>query len=79
MFSEDLLIDEGLFQDGEMSEKKALFRHIANKYRKPTIPQLNNKGLAASKMNVLYYHAQKCEALVILLQKTYCMQKSGYF
>ena len=46
--------------------------HIAHKFRRPTILQLNIKGLTASKMNVLYYLALQSEALVILLQKTHC-------
>ena len=46
--------------------------HIANKFRRPTILQLNIKGLTASKMNVLHYLAMQSEALVILLQETHC-------
>ena len=46
--------------------------HIANKFRRPTIPQLNIEGLTADKMNVLHYLAMQSEALVILLQETHC-------
>ena len=45
---------------------------IANKFRRPTILQLNIKGLTASKMNVLHHLAMQSEALVILLQETHC-------
>ena len=46
--------------------------HIANKFRRPTILQLNIKGLTASKRNVLHHIAMQSEALVILLQETHC-------
>ena len=46
--------------------------HIANKFQRPTILQLNIEGLTASKMNVLHYLALQSEALVILLQETHC-------
>ena len=46
--------------------------HIANKFRRPTILQLNIEGLTASKMNVLHHLAMQFEALVILLQETHC-------
>ena len=48
--------------------------HIANKFRKPTILQLNIEGLTASnsKMNVLHHLALQSETLVILLQETHC-------
>ena len=46
--------------------------HIANKFRRPAILQLNIKGLTASKMNVLHHLAMQSEALVILLQETHC-------
>ena len=46
--------------------------HIANKFRRPTILQLNIKRLTASKMNVLHHFAMQSETLVILLQKTHC-------
>ena len=45
--------------------------HIANKFRRPTILQLNIEGLTASKMNVLHHLAMQSEALVILLQETH--------
>ena len=52
---------------------KLLFsRHIADKFRRPTILQLNIEGLTASKMNVLHHLAMQSEALVILLQETHC-------
>ena len=46
--------------------------HIANKFRRPTIFQLNIGGLTASKMNVLHHLAMQSEVLVILLQETHC-------
>ena len=46
--------------------------NIANKSRRPTVPQLNIKGPNTSKMNVFYYLALQFEALVILLQDTHC-------
>ena len=46
--------------------------HIANKFRRPTILQLNIEGLTASKMNVLHHLAMQSKALVILLQETHC-------
>ena len=46
--------------------------HIANKFRTPTIFQLNIEGLTASKMNVLHHLAMQSEVLVILLRETHC-------
>ena len=46
--------------------------NIANKFRRPTILQLNIECLTASKMNVLHHLAMQSEALVILLQETHC-------
>ena len=46
--------------------------HIANKFRRPTILQLNIVGLTASKMNVLHHLAMQSETLVILLQEAHC-------
>ena len=52
---------------------KLLFSgHIANKFRRPTILQLNIENLTASKMNILHHLAMQSEALVILLQETHC-------
>ena len=52
---------------------KLLFSgHIANKFRRPTILQLNIESLTASKINVLHHLAMQSEALVILLQETHC-------
>ena len=45
---------------------------IINKFRSPTILQLNIEGLTASKMSVLYHLAAQFEALVILLQESHC-------
>ena len=45
---------------------------IVNKFRRPAILQLNIEGLTASKISVLYHLAAQREALVILVQKTYC-------
>ena len=56
-----------------MSGKKCPFSgHVASKFRKPTILQLNIEDLPSSKMNALHYLALKFEALVILLQETHC-------
>ena len=63
MYSEDLRI----------RNKLPFLGHIANKSRRPTIPQLNIKGPTASKMNVFYYLALQFEALVLLLQDTHCI------
>ena len=57
---------------GNAWKKLSFLGHIANKFRRPTILQLNIKGLTASKMNVLHHLAMQSEALVILLQKTHC-------
>ena len=46
--------------------------HIANKFRIPTILQLNIEGLTASKIKNLHHLALRSEALVILLQETHC-------
>ena len=46
--------------------------HIANKFRRPTILQLNIKGLTASKINILHHLTMQSEALIILLQETHC-------
>ena len=45
---------------------------IVNKFRRPTILQLNIEGLTANKINVLHHLAMQFEALVILLQETHC-------
>ena len=53
--------------------KKLFFSgHIANKFSRPTILQLNIEGLTARMINVLHYLALQFEALVILLQETRC-------
>ena len=57
---------------GNASIKLPFSGHIANKFRRPTILQLNIKGLTASKMNVLHHLAMQSEAIVILLQETHC-------
>ena len=46
--------------------------HFANKFRRPTILQLNIEGFTASKMNVFRYLAMQSEALVIQIQETHC-------
>ena len=73
MLSEALLIRKRLLQDKAMSGKTAPFRYVANKFRRLTILQLNIEDLTASKINVLHYLALQFEALVILLQKTHCI------
>ena len=57
---------------GNVRIKLPFSGHIANKFQRPTILQLNIKGLIASKMNVLHHLAMQFEALVILLQETHC-------
>ena len=57
---------------GNARIKLPLSGHIANKFRRPTILQLNIEGLITSKMNVLHHLTMQSEALVILLQKTHC-------
>ena len=53
--------------------KPALFRAHRQHVRRPTILQLNIEGLTAIKMNGLHHLAVQHEALVILLQETYCI------
>ena len=57
---------------GNVRIKLPFSGHIANKFQRPTILQLNIKGLTASKMNVLHHLTVQSEALVILLQETHC-------
>ena len=57
---------------GNVRIKLPFSGHIANKFRRPTILQLNIEGLTASKINVLHHLAMQSEALVILLQETHC-------
>ena len=57
---------------GNTCIKLPFSRHIANKFRRPTILQLNIESLTASKMNVLHHLAMQSEALVNLLQETHC-------
>ena len=57
---------------GNVKIKLPFSGHIANKFRRPTILQLNIEGLTASKMNVPHHLAMQSEALVILLQETHC-------
>ena len=57
---------------GNVRIKMPFSGHIANKFRRPTILQLNIEGFTASKMNVLHHLAMQSEALVILLQETHC-------
>ena len=73
-FGVGLLIDKHPFQDKAMPlEMKLPFSgHIANKFQRPTILQLNIKGLTASKMNVLHHLILQSKAFVILLQETHC-------
>ena len=72
MFIEGLLFGKRPFQDGAMTGKNCSFNNIANKFRWPTIFQLNIEGLTTSKMNVCYYLALESKALVVLLQETHC-------
>ena len=57
---------------GNVRIKLPFLGHIANKFRRPTILQLNIEGLNSSKMNVLHHLAMQSEALVILLKETHC-------
>ena len=57
---------------GNVRIKLPFSGHIANKFRIPTILQLNIEGLTASNMNILHHLAMQSEALVILLQETHC-------
>ena len=57
---------------GNVRIKLPFSGHIANKFQKPTILQLNIEGLTASKINVLHHLAMQSEALVIQLQETHC-------
>ena len=57
---------------GNVRIKLSFSGHIANKFRKPTILQLNIEGLTASKINILHHLAMQSKALVILLQETHC-------
>ena len=59
-------------QCGSANRQTSFSGHIANKFRRPTILQLNIEGLTASKINVLHHLAMQSEALVILLQETHC-------
>ena len=72
IFSKNLLIGKRPFQGGAMSEKMSFLEHIANKFQRFTIFQLNIKGLCASYITVIQYLALQFEAFVILLQETHC-------
>ena len=55
-----------------MPGKNTLFRaHYQQVSKTHTIRQLN-KGLTASKMNLLHYLGLQFEALIIILQETHC-------
>ena len=62
-----------------MWEKVPFSRHIANKSQRPTILQLNIKGLTSSRMNIFYYLALQSKELVILLQETHCTDAESWF
>ena len=51
---------------------KKITGHIANKFRRLTILQLNIEGLTASEIKVFHHLALQFEAVVILLQETHC-------
>ena len=57
---------------GNVRIKLPFSGHIANKFQRLTILQLNIEGLTANKMNVLHHLAMQSEALVILLHETHC-------
>ncbi|XP_076823231.1 uncharacterized protein LOC143469422 [Clavelina lepadiformis] len=42
------------------------------KYRRPTVLQLNTEGITASKISVIEHLANKHQALIIVLQETHC-------
>ena len=64
MFSKGLLTTNVCFRTEQYLEKMSFLEHIAKKFRRPTIPQLNIEGLTASKLNVLHYLALQFEAEV---------------
>ena len=68
-----------LFRTGQCLEKISFLGHIANKFRRPIILQLNVENLTASKMNVLHYLTLQFEALFILLQETHCTSTEKSF
>ena len=70
-YCHNIVYRQGEFIKGNAWIKLLFSGHIANKFRRPTIFQLNIEGLTASKMNVLHYLALQSEALVILLQETH--------
>ena len=49
---------------GNAWKKLPFLGYIVKKFRRPTILQLNIKGLTASKINVLYYLALQSETLI---------------
>ena len=57
---------------GNVRIKLPFSGNIVDKFRRPTIFQLNIEGLTPSKMNVIHHLAMQSEALVILLQETHC-------
>ena len=57
---------------GNAWKKLPFSGHIANKFRRPTILQLNIEGVTKSKMNALHYLVLQPDALFILLQETHC-------
>ena len=57
---------------GNVRIKLPFSGNIVDKFRRPTIFQLNIEGLTPSKMNVIHHLAMQYEALVILLQETHC-------
>ena len=58
---------------GNACIKLPFLGHIANKFQRPTILQLNIERLTASKMNVLYHLAMQSKTLVFVLQVTHCI------
>ena len=74
MFCENLLIAKRPFQDGAMSGKSTLFMARCQQAPKACYFPAEREDLTASKMNcsLPHYLALQFEALVILLQETYC-------
>ena len=72
MLIKGLLIGKRPFKQSNTWKTLPFSGHIAKKFRRATILQLNIEDLTASKMKVLHYLDLQSEALVILLQETHC-------
>ena len=72
MFSESADRQTSFSGWGNVWKIMSFSRHIANKFPRPIIIQLNIKGLTARNINVFCYLVLQFEAFVILLQETHC-------